>query len=364
METNFLFLIVFSASALLSFLLTKLVIALAHKCDILDYPKADRKIHKIPVALLGGLAIYISVFIGIFILWQFGQLDDTRVSTATIVYFLIAGLILMLNGFLDDKYSLSAKVTIWGPILASALVIFGGLRIVYITSFSGGVLYLDDFFASIFSLGSGHFFYDYLAMFISFAWLMGITYTTKLLDGIDGLVTSIGLVASIVIFVVSLSWDVAGSTTSLMALILGGSLLGFLILNWYPAKIFLGEGGSTFIGFSLGVLAIISGSKIATALLVMGLPVLDILWVVVRRLKNKKAFWHGGKEHLHFRLLDAGLSQRKIVLFLTSISVSFGIISIFFTTKAKISALFLLLLLMFVLSSWLNYKLKQKNESS
>jgi len=84
--------------------------------------------------------------------------------------------------------------------------------------------------------------------------------------------------------------------------------------------------------------------------------------VIVRRIKNKQAIWQGDKHHLHFRLLDAGFSQRKIVLFLTSISVSFGIISIFFTTKAKVSALILLLALMFILSTWLNYKLKQKNE--
>lgn len=360
MPSNLLFLIVFLGSTLLSFLLSKLVIPIAQKYKILDYPKSDRKIHKEPIALLGGLGIYASFLLSILSLWFFSYLNDSRISMETISYFMLAGLVLMFNGFLDDKYDLKAKYSIWGPIIASILVIYSGLKISYITNIDGSVLYLDNFIGNIFNIDSGY----WLAILITFVWLMGITYTTKLLDGIDGLVSSIGLVASIVIFVVSLSWDIAGSATTLMSLALAGSLLGFLFLNWYPAKIFLGEGGSTFIGFSLGVLSIISGSKIATALLVMGLPVLDILWVIVRRLKNGQAIWHGDKYHLHFRLLDAGFSQRKIVLFLTSVSVSFGIISIFFTTKEKIGALILLFLLMVLISSWLSYKLKQKHEQN
>jgi len=204
----------------------------------------------------------------------------------------------------------------------------------------------------------------WLPIAITFLWLMGITYTTKLLDGVDGLTSSIGLIASLVIFITSLSWDVVGSTTSLLSISLAGAIFGFLILNWHPAKIFLGESGSTFIGFSLGVLAIISGSKIATALLVMGLPLLDIFWVVIKRLKRRKAFWKGDNEHLHFRLLTAGLSQRQVVLFISMIALAFGLVSIFFTTKTKIGALLLLLLFMFLLSSWLNYRLKSTNENN
>jgi len=161
---------------------------------------------------------------------------------------------------------------------------------------------------------------------------------------------------------VSLSWDVIGSTTSILSLILAGSIFGFLILNWHPAKIFLGEGGSTFIGFSLAVLSIISGSKIATALLVMGLPLLDILVVIVKRICLRKPIWKGDKEHLHFRLLRSGFSHRQIVLFFSTISLSFGLVSIFFTTKIKISALLLLLSLMILLTIWLNIKLKKYEE--
>ena len=347
------FILVFALAVFLAGVFSKLVIYLAHRLNILDYPSQERKIHKQPIPLLGGLAIYAAFLVSVLILWQGELLLDTRVSMSSIAYFLLAGFILMINGYLDDKYSLSPKITILGPILASLVVILGGLKIAYITNPSGGILYLDKL--SIWS---------FVGPLITWLWLMGITYTTKLLDGIDGLTSSIGLIASLVIFAVSLSWDIAGSSTSFLSLALAGSIFGFLIFNWYPAKIFLGEGGSTLIGFSLGVLSIISGSKIATALLVMGLPVLDIFWVIVRRIKQGKAFWQGDQEHLHFRMLRSGFSQKQIVIFLSLVSLSFGVVSIFFTTKIKISALLVIFVLMFVLSTWLNYRLKEKHESS
>lgn len=347
------FILIFLTSAFVSFVLSKLVIILARKFDVLDRPSSERKIHKEPTPLLGGLAIYFTLAIMILFLGQSGQLLDTRIEPAMIGWFLLSGLILMVNGYVDDKYQIKPYISIWGPILASLAMIIGGLKIAYITNPGGGVLYLDQLFSA---LPGGA---DFLIFVITFLWLMGITYTTKLLDGIDGLTSSIGLVASIVIFIVSLSWDVVGSTTSLLSLALAGSLFGFLILNWHPAKVFLGEGGSTFIGFSLGVLAIISGSKIATALLVMGLPVLDIFWVIIRRIKQKKSWYQGDNEHLHFRLLRAGFYQQQVVIFFTAVSLAFGLVSIFFTTKTKIGALIILLVTMFILSTWLNFKLKK-----
>jgi UDP-GlcNAc:undecaprenyl-phosphate/decaprenyl-phosphate GlcNAc-1-phosphate transferase len=344
------FVLVFALAFALAWAFSKLVIYLAYKFNILDHPRGDRKIHTRPTPLLGGLAIYMAFLITTLVLWQSEILWDGRVDISLIAWFLAAGLILMINGYLDDKYSLKPYISILGPILASLVVIWAGLKISYITNPSGGIFYLDNMFV-----------WDFVPMFITFLWLLGITYTTKLLDGIDGLTSSIGLIASLVIFAVSMSWDVAGSSTSLLSLALAGSILGFLIFNWHPAKVFLGEGGSTFIGFALGVLSIISGSKIATALLVMGLPVLDIFWVIIRRLKKGKLFWQGDQEHLHFRMLRGGLAQKQIVLFLAAVSLAFGIISIFFTTKIKITALIIVFVLMFMLSTWLNYKLKEVN---
>ena len=355
------FIFTFILAVLLGALFTKIFIYLANRFKILDYPRATRKIHNQPMPLLGGVAIYLSFLTVIILMWQNHQLLDSRLSGTMIVWFLLAGLVLVINGIIDDKWSLPAYLTIWGPIIASILVIIGGLKITYITNPEGGILYLNSVFSSIFNWQGADYSFAWLSIIITFLWLLGTTYTTKLLDGIDGLTSSIGLVASLVIFVLSLSWDVVGSTTSILSLALAGSILGFLFFNWYPAKIFLGEGGSTLIGFSLGVLSIISGSKIATAILVMGLPLLDIIWVIARRIKSKRPIWQGDKNHLHFRLLDAGLSQRQVVFFFSIISLLFGLLSIIFTTKAKIGALVVVIILMFIVSTWLNYRLKQNN---
>ena len=149
-------------------------------------------------------------------------------------------------------------------------------------------------------------------------------------------VTAIG---ALVIFTVSLYWDVPSSGTSVLALILAGACLGFLIYNWHPAKIFLGEGGSVFCGFMLGVLAIISGSKIATALLIMGIPILDVIWVIIRRLWQGRSPVSADRKHLHFRLLDIGLSQRQAVIFLYFLTAAFGVTSLFLRSRGKLIAL-------------------------
>ena len=351
------FLLVFLLSFVLALFFTRLVICLARRWNILDNPRvADRKIHKFSTPLLGGLAIYATLLSVIFILWSQGHLLDDRMPGSLVIYFLIAGLVLMINGYLDDKYRLPAKITIWGPVIAVIIMLVGGLRISYVTSWQGGVLYLDQIFGSFDNLAS------LLMLVLTFIWLLGMTYTTKFLDGIDGLASGIGLIASLVIFLVSLSWDVVGSTTSLLAISLAGACLGFLIWNWHPAKVFLGESGSTLIGFTLGVLAIISGSKIATALLVMGLPILDAFWVIIWRFKHHKPIWQGDSQHLHFRLLGAGLSQRQVVLFIRFVSLLFGLVSIFFTTKAKVSALSFLLIFMFIVTGWLKFKLKSNEQ--
>lgn len=190
-------------------------------------------------------------------------------------------------------------------------------------------------------------------------------YTTKFLDGLDGLVSGIGAIGAIILFIVSLFWDVPQSGTSILALILAGSCLGFLRYNWHPAKIFLGESGSVFIGFMLAVLAIISGAKIATALLIMGIPMLDVAWVILRRIfKEHKSPFAGDAKHLHFRLLQVGFSHRRAVLFLYLLVIIFGTSSLFLQSQYKIVALGILLVMMIILASSLVLTYKKKKSMS
>jgi UDP-GlcNAc:undecaprenyl-phosphate GlcNAc-1-phosphate transferase len=328
-----------------SVVLTPIVRKLAEKLKIVDYP-SSRKIHKKPIPLLGGLAIFISFFIATIIFWHLGYIEDLKIHNYQIAAILLSGLILIFGGFLDDKYNLKPSHQIIWPILSILIVLFSGIRIEYITNPFGGVIQ--------FSLAIG--------TLTAFFWLLGMVYTTKFLDGLDGLASGITAIAAIIIFIVSLYWDIPSSGTSVLALILAGSCLGFLVFNWHPAKIFLGEGGSVFCGFMLGVLSIISGSKIATALLIMGIPILDVVWVIIARILKGQSPVEGDRKHLHFRLLDIGLSHRQAVMFLYFVTAIFGAASLFLHSKGKIITLAILAIIMTALGSSLAIKYKYKKD--
>jgi len=189
-----------------------------------------------------------------------------------------------------------------------------------------------------------------LSALIIWVWLMGMIYTTKFLDGLDGLTSGVGLIGAITMFALSLTEKVNQPITASLAIILAGSLLGFLIYNFNPASIFLGEAGSTFIGFALGVLAVILGAKIATALLIMGIPILDVAWVIVRRTFYRNSPFMGDRRHLHFKLLDIGFSQKQTVLTLYGISALFGFTAVFLQSLGKLIALILLVCVMVFLA--------------
>jgi len=175
-------------------------------------------------------------------------------------------------------------------------------------------------------------------------------YTTKLLDGVDGLVSGLGLIGAVVIFLFTSSTQYFQPDIAMAAWIFAAACLGFLVLNFNPAKIYLGEGGSLFIGYVLGVLAIISGAKISIALLIMGLPILDVVWTILRRLmKGKNPFRLADRQHLHHRLLDLGLSARKTVFIFYIFAAVFGLSGLILQSRGKIIALFVLLVLMLLI---------------
>ncbi len=333
----------FIISFALAAVFTPTVRRLALRFNIVDLPSESRKIQIGHVPLLGGLAIYGAVIITIIISWLAGWLSDGKITARQILGIILGGLIIVIVGFFDDKYNLRTKA-FFGPLLAAILAVIMGITIGYVT---------NPFLSGTGPYGRALlYFTPYLGSLLSFFWLMGIMYTTKLLDGLDGLVSGIGAIGALIIFIVSLFWDVPESGTSILALILTGSCLGFLIYNWHPASIFLCESGSVFIGFMLGTLSIISGAKIATTLLIMGIPILDVVWIIVRRLfiEHKSPF-KSDKKHLHFRLLDIGFSHRGAVLFLYFFSLIFGVSSIFLQSQSKIIALGILIIIMVALAA-------------
>ena len=322
--------IIFICSAVLSYVFSRLAINYALKAGIVDSPNALRKKHLNKTPLLGGIGIFLAFFLTLFFLRDSILVHDLALSNWIGVF--VGSLILIVGGYFDDKHNLRPNVQIIFPIFASISVIIGGVEVSKITNpISSELVSLSVFVSG----------------FFIFLWLMGTMYTTKLLDGLDGLVVGVIGIGATIISLFTYTTKYYQPDVGLAGLVLSGACFGFLILNWNPAKIFLGEGGSLFLGFIIGVLAIISGGKVAIALLVMGIPIIDTAWTIIRRLiKKKNPFSFADRLHLHFLLNDSGLGTKKTVILYYIITSVFGVSALFLQTKGKLMALVLLLLIM------------------
>lgn len=344
MKLFFLFLISF----IFSLGLTPLIRKLALKFKIVDYPgEKKRKIHKKPTPLLGGLAIFLCFFIVLFFLTKTNYWPQGNILNKQLWGLFIAGAVLMVGGFLDDKYKLKPGQQIIWPILACLIIIFSGIGIEFINNpFGEGYLYFNKIKIEILTLNGVPYYFTPWSDLITFFWLMILMYATKLLDGLDGLVSGVTVIGALIMAGFCLLTTFFQLDVGMMLLILAGASLGFLFFNRHPAKIFLGEGGSLFAGFILGVLAIISGSKIATAFLILGLAVIDLISVVAQRvLIDHHSPFQGDQRHFHFRLLKAGLSHKKAVIIYWLFALSFGLVALFLQTQGKIIALLILILI-------------------
>lgn len=340
------YLLWFLLALVLSVILTPLIKRLAFKFRVLDLPASSpRKIHSTPTPLLGGLAVLLAFLITLIAYIFIGKPDFDIVPLKFFGAIIAGGVILMIGGFLDDKFNLPPKISWLFPALACLIIILSGIGvgIKFISNPFGSPINID------YSLDLGLWILDLPALLV-WGWLMGMIYTTKFLDGLDGLTSGIALVGGLTLFALSLNEKVSQPITASIAIIFAGALLGFLFYNFHPASIFLGEGGSTFAGFMLGVLAIILGAKIATALLVMGIPILDVAWVIVRRIFYRNSPFLGDRRHLHYRLLDIGFSQKQAVLTLYGISAIFGFTAVFLQSLGKLIALVLLFCVMIFLA--------------
>lgn len=323
-------------SFVLAVIFTYFVRQLALRWSILDTPNSPRKIHKLPTPLLGGLSIFIAFTIVVVWLHQgYASVLFKDISSTAILGVSLGGLILMIGGYLDDRYNLEPKRQILWPIAAALLPIISGISVGSVTNPNGGMFQLIPALGAI----------------VTFVWLLGMMYTTKLLDGLDGLVTGLGVIGSVVIFFLTQFTRFYQPSVGMLAIVFAGACLGFLMWNFHPAKIFLGEGGSLFIGYILGVLAIISGAKIATTLLIVGIPVLDVIWAVIRRIWQGRSIVSSDRAHLHHKLLDAGLNQTQAVLFLYVLALGFGVVALFLNTAGKLLALLVVILTMIILTS-------------
>ena len=284
-----------------------LVIKLAAVTGAMDAPNA-RKVHKRPIPRIGGIGIYLAFMASVFAVCQMTDVSAEALSE-------LIGLI----GIVDDYKDIPAKVKLLGQIVAAAvLVLVFDVRIDFITDPFGDYFYLE-----------------FLAIPATIFWLVGLTNTVNLIDGLDGLAAGVSTIASITICLVAVQAGVLFVAT--MTAALAGAALGFLYYNFNPARIFMGDTGSQFLGFMLAGVSVIGAVKSAATIalivpiLALGLPILDTTFAIVRRYRGGVPIFRPDKGHLHHRLLDLGFTQRQAVLLMYVISALLGVAAVALT---------------------------------
>lgn len=312
---------------IVALILTPVVKALAQKVGAVDVPKDNRRMHDHPIPRMGGLAIF------------FGFIASTLLfveMTPQIRGMLLGAVIIVVLGIFDDIYSLKASLKFVIQIIAALVAVMSGNVIDTISNpnvFSTN-LYWD--------LG-------WLAYPVTVIWIVAITNAVNLIDGLDGLACGVSTISSMTLLVIAMS--VGEVPIALMVAALCGGCLGFLPYNLNPAKIFMGDTGSTFLGFVLAVISVQGLFKLYTIIsfvvpfLMLGLPIFDTCFAFIRRIAHGQSPMHADRSHVHHRLIDMGFSQKQAVAVLYIISAILGLSAVVLTTEGPVKAMLLLMAL-------------------
>ncbi len=305
------------AAALISMVLTPLVRWLVLRHDIVDQPEA-RRVNVVPIPRAGGLAVaaaFLAVAAAFFFL---NQREDFVVRPVFLTDGEIAALLLggagaAALGALDDYFNLRAR---WQLLIQVGLAIFAvwlGVGIEQINDpFGEGAIRFDAVFAAAFTM----------------FWIIGMMNSINWIDGLDGLSSGIAIIAAVTLGVISLTTEVRQPLIAVLCFALAGALLGFLRWNFHPARIFAGTSGVQFIGYTIAILSILGSAKVAVALLVLGVPIIDTFWIIVRRLWERRSPFTPDRSHIHHRLLDLGLSHRQTVLLIYGICILLAVLAL------------------------------------
>lgn len=338
---QFLFPIAFAFA--LSFILTAAATKIFPRLGMLDRPW-KYGLNRLRIPYYGGIALYITFVTAILLFLPFDK---------HVVGVLIGGTMIFVVSLLDDIFNINPIVRLIVQVLAASVLVLSGIGILSISNpFGGAPLILDSAKLS-FSIFGINFSFALLSAVFTIIWIVLIVNTMNFLDGVPGMVSGITFIAGAALFLLSIKPGhlVNQNTMIIMSGILAATALGFLFFDFNPARILMGDSGSMFLGFILAVLAIFSGGKVATAFLVLGFPILDAVFVLLRRLVEGRSPFKGDFRHLHHRLIHAGFSERQALLFIYFISAVFGGIAVFIGTEQKLMALlalFGLLLLVFL----------------
>jgi UDP-GlcNAc:undecaprenyl-phosphate/decaprenyl-phosphate GlcNAc-1-phosphate transferase len=303
-----------------------------------------RHIHSPSVSRLGGAAIIIA-FVTVL------ALDKQLVISQGLWGIIFACFLLLIIGLWDDFFEIDWKIQLFFQIFAIILIFILGVKVEYITNPLGGVIFLN----------TGKFMLPSLLVMI--VWFVLIINSMNWLDGIDGLSSGVALIATAAIFILALRPEVNQPPVGIITIALFGSILGFFIFNFHPAKIIAGTAGATFMGFILASISIFAGAKIATALLVLVIPIIDSVWVIWERLHSGYSIFLSDRRHLHYKLIEAGWSQEKIVAAYYLITAATAIIALNTRTLGKIITFLLVTILVVAFIIYINRKIKNMNQS-
>jgi len=299
--------------------------------------RGERHIHGKLISRLGGVAIVIS-FLGVIFL------DKNIVLTKDIYGILLGGVIMFGVGIWDDFSEISWKKQLFFQALAISLIFIFGVKINYISSPFGGGIHLN-------SLGG-----VLIGIFLAGFWSMTLMNAMNWLDGIDGLSMGIYFIGILAIFLLSLKPEVNQPPVGIITMALSGAVLGFLIFNFPPAKIMAGSNGIFFVGFIVAGLSIFAGTKIATTLLILFIPLVDFFWVILKRVRFRKSIFSADREHLHHKLININWSQKKINVFFYFVTVLVASVALTVSGWGKVFIMISLVLLMLFFYGFISKK--------
>ena len=312
-------LIAFVAAAVLSFVLTPLVRRVAIRFDAVDKPD-QRRVNVVPIPRGGGVAVALSFIVVAVVLVAANNAlrffpDPVAFDVGRVVALLLGGAVAAAFGVLDDYFDLRARWQFAGQLGLAAIAIGFGIVIVRVNNpFGPDNISLDQPFAVGFTA----------------LWVVGMINSINFIDGLDGLSSGVTLIAALTLGTLSLTLQVAPQPfVAVLCFALAGALLGFLRWNFQPASIFIGTSGVMFVGYTLAILSILGTAKVAVALLVLGVPIIDAFWIIVRRLVQGRSPFSPDRGHLHHRLLDVGLSHRQTVMLIYAVCIVLGLLSLF-----------------------------------
>jgi UDP-GlcNAc:undecaprenyl-phosphate GlcNAc-1-phosphate transferase len=317
--------VAFAVAVAISYLLTPAVRRLAIRLQMVDRPD-HRRVNKRPVPRGGGIAVavsFLAVAIGILVVNDRFDFAHTPVDGPQLIALLAGTAAAAGLGALDDYFDLRARYQLVTQVGLAVFAVALGISIGFVNNpFGAGNIPLAQPFATGFTV----------------LWILGMINSMNFIDGLDGLSSGIGLIAALTLGVISLTTQIGQPFVSLLCVALAGALLGFLRWNFQPAAIFTGTSGTMAVGYALAVLSILGSAKVAVALLVLGVPIIDTFWIIVRRLLNGRSPFSADRGHIHHRLLDLGLSHRQTVVLIYAICVALGVLSLVLTGAQQLYA--------------------------